>query len=45
MADRIAQQKSALERELYLKSTEKEVEKILAELQGNLLKSAEKARQ
>lgn len=45
MADRIAQQKSALERELYVKSTEKEVEKILAELQGNLLKSAEKARQ
>jgi hypothetical protein len=45
MADRIAQQKSALEKELYSKSTEKEVEKILAELQGNLLKSAEKARQ
>ncbi|MBR4465994.1 SurA N-terminal domain-containing protein [bacterium] len=45
MADRIAQQKSALEKDLYLKSTEKEVEKILAELQGNLLKSAEKARQ
>lgn len=45
MGDRIAQQKSALERELYVKSTEKEVEKILAELQGNLLKSAEKARQ
>ena len=45
LADRIAQQKSALEKDLYLKSTEKEVEKILAELQGNLLKSAEKARQ
>ena len=45
MGDRIAQQKSALEKDLYLKSTEKEVEKILAELQGNLLKSAEKARQ
>ena len=45
MGDRIAQQKSALERELYVKSTEKEVEKILAELQGNITKATEKARQ
>lgn len=45
MGDRIAQQKSALERELYVKSTEKEVEKILSELQGNITKATEKARQ
>ena len=45
VGDRIAEQKSALERELYLKSTEKEVEKILAELQGNITKATEKARQ
>ena len=45
MADRIAQQKSALERDLYVKSTEEEVKKILAELQGNITKATEKARQ
>lgn len=45
MGDRIAQQKSALERDLYVKSTEKEVEKILSELQGNITKATEKARQ
>lgn len=45
VGDRIAEQKSALERELYLKSTEKEAAKILAELQGNITKATEKARQ
>ena len=44
MADRIAQQKSALERELYSGETEKEITKILSELQGNIVKATEKAR-
>lgn len=44
LADRIAQQKSALERDLYESETEEEITKILSELQGNIVKATEKAR-
>ena len=45
LSDRIAQQKSAAERELYFKGLDDEVAKILSELQGNIIKATEKARQ
>ncbi|MBR5624104.1 SurA N-terminal domain-containing protein [bacterium] len=44
ISDRIAQQKSSVEKELYFKSTDEEVSKILAELQGNIVKISEKER-
>ena len=45
MGDRIADQKTALENELYSKSTEEDISKILSELQGNIVKATENARQ
>lgn len=45
LSDRLSQQRSALERELYFEGVDKEVDKILAELQGNIVKATENARQ
>ncbi|MBR5901497.1 SurA N-terminal domain-containing protein [bacterium] len=45
LADRIAQQKSAVERELYFKDLDEDVAKILSELQGNIIKATERSRQ
>lgn len=44
ISDRLSQQRSALERELYFDGIDKEVDKILAELQGNFVKASENSR-